>query len=68
MRKRAPTHEAPDTPEEDGSVTRPDGTSRRDFLKTGAVGVAALKKHRQLVLESRQYLFSEAGFNLNVLA
>ena len=27
-----------------------------------------LKKHRQLVLESRQYLFSQAGFNLNVLA
>jgi 5-methylthioadenosine/S-adenosylhomocysteine deaminase len=41
MRKRAPTQEAPDPPEEDGSVTRPDGTSRRDFLKTGAVGVAA---------------------------
>jgi cytosine/adenosine deaminase-related metal-dependent hydrolase len=27
-----------------------------------------LKKHRQLVVESRQYLFDKAGFNLNVLA
>jgi len=27
-----------------------------------------LKKHRQLVFESRQYLFGQAGFNLDILA
>ena len=41
MRKRTPMSRTPDTPDTEVDASTPRGTSRRDFLKSGAVGLAA---------------------------
>src|SRR5271170_8090695 len=49
MRKRIPTGARPDTPEHETHPSAPRGTSRRDFLKSSAVGIVATAVASQTV-------------------